>query len=120
MKFQKRIKILTPTLREKKRYIAVKLIAEEPLIFSDIETAIKETLLHFYGSFVYSTFSLKIIKNLFNQKENIVVLRCNNLAVNKVLLGISLIARIGDVRVIPKIIRVSGTIKSLGKVIKNA
>ncbi len=120
MAFQKRIKVLIPTLRERKRYIAVKLISEEKLMSSDVEDAIKKTLQNFYGDFVYSTFSLKIAKNLLYQGKNIIILKCNHLSVNRVVLGIAMLDRIGDVRVIPKVISVSGTIKNLRRKIKNA
>jgi len=110
---KERPKLLLPTLREKKRYIAFKVISEEPIIYSDLEQAMLNQLLDFYGEDGFSRLSFWIIKNLYNEREQLGVLRCNNKSVQKVIAGLGLISRLGDTRVIFKILKVSGTIKGL-------
>ena len=113
MKQQEKLKILSPTLREKERYISFKVISEEPIVYSDLESAIWSTLLEFYGELGMSQMSLRIVKNLYNEKEQTVVIKCNNKSVPKVIAGLGLITRLGESRVIIKISKVSGTIKGL-------
>jgi ribonuclease P/MRP protein subunit POP5 len=113
MNQKERLKILLPTLREKERYIKFKLISEEPVEYADLEAAIWSTFLEFYGEEGVSRFSLWLIKNLWNPKEQTAVLKCNNKSVQQVLAGLGLISRLGDTRVIFKILGISGTLKKL-------
>ena len=113
MKQQEKLKILSPTLREKDRYISFKIISEEPVVYSDLESAIWSQLLEFYGELGVSQMSLRLIKNLWDEQEQQGVIKCNNKSVPKVIAGLGLITRLGESRVIFKILKVSGTIKSL-------
>lgn len=113
MKKGNRLKILLPTLREKERYIKIQIISEEPIEYSDLEASLWGTFLDFYGENGVSKFSMWIIKNLYNQEKQIAVIRCNNKSVSQVIAGLGLISRLGDIRVIIKILKVSGTIKGL-------
>jgi RNase P/RNase MRP subunit POP5 len=53
------------------------------------------------------------MKNLWDSEKKICVIRCNNLSVQKVIAGLGLISRLGDARIIIKILKVSGTLKGL-------
>ena len=110
---RERPKILLPSLREKERYVKFKVISEEPIQYSDLESAIWNSFLDFYGELGVSELSLWIIKNLWEEKEQVGVIKCNNKSVEKVLAGLGLISRLGDSRIIFKILKVSGTIKGL-------
>jgi ribonuclease P/MRP protein subunit POP5 len=112
---RERPKILLPSLREKERYVKFKVISEEPIQYSDLESAIWNSFLDFYGELGVSELSLWIIKNLWDEKEQVGVIKCNNKSVEKVLAGLGLISRLGDSRIIFKILKVSGTIKGLNK-----
>ncbi len=112
----KKLKGLLPSLRERKRYIKFKVISEEPIEYSDLEAAIFNIFLDFYGELGFSKLSLKILKDLWNGETQEGVIKCNNKSVDKVLAGLALLSRLGDVRVIFKIIKVSGTIRSLKEV----
>ncbi len=111
---RKKLKMSMPTLREKDRYISFEVISEEQIAFSDLESAIWNTAQDFFGEFGTAQTSLWIIRNLYDENKQIGVIRCNNISVDKVLTTLGLITRLGDVRVIFKILVVSGTIKGLG------
>ncbi len=113
MKQQEKLKILSPTLREKERYVVFKIISEEPIVYSDLESSIWQTLLEFYGELGVSQISLRIVKNLYDNDNQTGVIKCNNKSVPKVIAGLGLITRLGESRVIFKILKVSGTIKGL-------
>lgn len=113
MKQQEKLKMLSPSLRERERYMKFKIISEEPIVYSDLETAIWQTLLEFYGELGVSQMSLRIVKNLYNEMDQNAVIKCNNKSVPKVIAGLGLITRLGESRVVFKMLKVSGTIKSL-------
>lgn len=113
MKQKEKLKILSPTLREKERYIAFKIISEEPIVYSDLEAGVWQTLLDFYGELGTSQMSMWLVKNLWDEKEQTGVIRCNNKSVQKVVAGLGLVTRLGESRIIFKILKISGTIKSL-------
>jgi ribonuclease P/MRP protein subunit POP5 len=113
IKQKPRLKVLPPTLREKKRYIRFKIISEEPVEYSDLQEAIFNVFLDFYGENEVGRFGLKLIKNLWNSKNQTGVIKCSHLYLPKVLAGLGLISRLGDIRIVFKIEKVSGTIRGL-------
>lgn len=112
---KERLKILPPTMRGKKRYVKFKVISEEPLFYEDLEHAVWNTFLDFYGEHGTAELDLWLIKNLYNENEQIGIIRCGHKTVDKVIAGLGLLTRLGDNRVVVKILKVSGTIKGLGK-----
>ena len=108
-----RLKILLPSLREKERYVSFRIISEEPINYSDLEAAVWNLFLDFYGEVGVSKLSMWLIKNLWDERNQIGVIRCNNISVQKIIAGLGVISRLGDIRVIFKILKVSGTIKGL-------
>jgi len=82
---QKRLKTLLPTLREKDRYISFQIISEEPVNYSELEGAIWNQFMDFYGEYGVSKMSLWLMKNLYSKKKQIGVVRCNNKSVQKVI-----------------------------------
>jgi len=110
---EERLKILLPSLRERERYISFQVISEEPIHYSDLEAAIWNIFLDFFGEVSVSELSLWLIKNLWDERNQVGVIRCNNKSVEKVIAGLGVISRLGDTRVIFKILKVSGTIKGL-------
>lgn len=113
MKQEERLKTLMPTLRERERYIKFQVISDEPIYYSDLEQAIWNVLLDFYGEYGLSKTSMWLVKNLWDEHEQIGVIRCNNKSVQQIIAGLGLVTRLGDNRIIFKIIKVSGTIKGL-------
>ncbi len=113
MRQEEKLKILIPSLREKDRYIKFQIISEEPITYSDLEAAMWNTALDFYGEEGLAKMSLWIIKNLYDENEQIGIIRCNNKSVLPIVAVLGLIDRLGDNRVIAKILKISGTIKGL-------
>ncbi len=110
-----RLKILIPTLRERKRYIAFQVISEEgeEFTYSDLESAVWDALLDFLGEYGLSKTSFWLLKECWNQKKQIGILMCNHKSVQEVIASLGLIERLGDNRITFKILKVSGTIKSI-------
>lgn len=106
-----KLKILPASLREKNRYILFKVISEDPIEYSDLESAIWNTMLDFLGEYGTSKTSVWIIKDRWNKNDQTCILRCNHLFVPHVIASLGLINRLGDTRIVIKILKVSGTIK---------
>jgi len=111
----KKIKILKPTLREKNRYISFQIISEvgEEFTYSDLESAVWNTMLDFLGEDGVSKTSVWLLKERWDQKRQIGILRCNHKSVQEIIASLGLINRLGDNRITFKILKVSGTIKSI-------
>ena len=109
------MKILPPTQRKKHRYIKFKIISETPITYSDLDSAIWNTALDFYGEFGVASMDLWLVKNLYDIKNQIDILRCEHDDVQSVIACLGLITRLGDSRISIKILKVSGTIKGLEK-----
>jgi len=113
MKQEEKLKILLPTLREKERYISFRVLSDERITYSDLEAAVWNVFLDVYGEFGVGKLSMWLIKNLYDEQNQIGVVRCNNKSVAAVVAGLGLISRLGDIRVVFKILSISGTIKGL-------
>jgi ribonuclease P/MRP protein subunit POP5 len=113
----KKLKMLQPTLREKQRYIEFQVISEEgeELTYADLESAIWNTTLDFLGEYGVSKTSIWLLKDCWNPEKRIGILRCNNKSVQEIVATLGLIDRLGDTRVTFKILKISGTIKSIKK-----
>lgn len=107
-----KMKTLPSTLREKTRYIAFQVISEEPVEYSDLESAIWNTMLDFLGEKGVAKTSVWLIKDRWDTNNQKGIVRCNNLSVTDVIASLGLIDRLGDNRITFKILKVSGTIKS--------
>ncbi|TAL48617.1 hypothetical protein EPN87_00055 [archaeon] len=106
---------LSPSLRERHRYISFKIISEEPVEYSDFEQAVWHTLLELYGESGVSKTSFWLMRNLYDAGEQSGVIRCNNLSVQQILAGLGLVVRLGESKIVIKIVKVSGTLKGLDK-----
>ena len=111
MKKLKKLKMLPPTLREKKRYIMFEVLSEEEVNYEELESAIWNILLDFLGEFGVATTSFWILKERW--KGNRGIIRCNHTSVQHIIASLGLLERIGDTRLTIRILGVSGTIKSL-------
>lgn len=106
-----KLKILPSTLREKIRYISFQVISEEPIEYSDMESAIWNTMLDFLGEDGVAKTSVWLMKDRWDGNNQKGIIRCNNTSVTDVIASLGLIDRLGDNRVNFKILKVSGTIK---------
>lgn len=103
-----------PSLREKHRYISFKIISQEPVQYSDFEQALWHVLLELYGESGVSKTSFWLMKNLYDWREQQGVIRCNHRSVSRILAALGFVARLGDSKVVIKILKVSGTLKGAG------
>ncbi len=105
-------KILPPTLRENKRYLAFEIISEEKLDFGEVLNAFWHSLLNVVGELGASKANIWFVKDTWEDKNQRGLIRCSNNYLEYVRSATALIDRIGDVRVVPYTLGVSGTMKA--------
>lgn len=109
---ENRPKPLPSSLRPTRRYIAYQVISEDKFLYSDLRNAIWHSILNFLGEFGASEAQIWLIKNLYDEKKQAGIIRCSHKYLEKIRAALSLIQRIGDTRVVIKVLGVSGTIKA--------
>jgi ribonuclease P/MRP protein subunit POP5 len=95
------------SLRGKKRYIAFALECDKTLNESAVSEAIWKSLLQMYGEI--GTARQK--PWLASYSKNQGVLRCAHNSVEEVKAGLLFVEKVGESRVIPRILKVSGSVK---------
>ncbi len=108
----KKPKPLPPSLRGRRRYIAYKIISEEKILFSDLVNTIWHSILNCLGELGASESEVWIAKDTYDEKKQVGIIRCSHKNVEKVRTALALIQRIGDIRVVVKVLGVSGTMKA--------
>jgi len=103
------MKGLPPSLRKRKRYIAFHLIAENRVGKVELSRALLDELLALFGEWGADEVWLEH----FDGEVGIV--GCYHASLEKVKVAITLMSRVGEVKVNPVILGVSGTIKRCKK-----
>ncbi len=102
-------------MREKKRYIAFQVVAENDLGFGDIINALWSSILDLFGEVHTGEINFWLIKDVWDKDKQRGLIKCNHNHVGEVRLAMGLIERIGDVKVSMRSLGVSGTMKSARK-----
>uniref|UniRef100_A0A7C3UD38 Ribonuclease P protein component 2 n=1 Tax=Geoglobus ahangari TaxID=113653 RepID=A0A7C3UD38_9EURY len=100
---------LPPSLRKRKRYVAFKLISERDVAKEDFVKALWSLMLSLFGEFDGEVFKLIHFEN------NIGIVACCHRNLNKLKIALTLIDRVGEIRTLPIILGVSGTLKRCRK-----
>ena len=106
---------LSPTLREKKRYLAYEVIASQKIPFQDLTNAMWHAILNYVGEMGAAEAGAWIMKNEWNEEKSTGMIRCNHTAVEKIRAALALLNRVGDAPIIIRVIGVSGSIKAAEK-----
>jgi len=114
-----KLKILPPTLREKKRYIGLKLYSQNRIKKEEIFNILWNSIINLYGEIEGSKINLWIVetrevKNNKRFQQNIIV-KCQRGYEEKTITAFNTIFRQKDNRIVVHTVGTSGTIKSLNK-----
>jgi ribonuclease P/MRP protein subunit POP5 len=108
----KKPKPLPPSLRGRRRYIAYQVISESKFIFQDLMNSIWHSMLNLLGELGSSQADVWIARDVYDEEKQIGIIKCSHDNVEQVRTSLALIERIGDVRVIVKVLGISGSIKA--------
>jgi len=103
-------KALMPSLREKKRYIAVEIISKSKIGFNMVHDALYQSMNHFMGTKTMSEAGIILFKERYNSDLQKGILRVNNKYVDDVKASLCFL-RVGDKKVMARSLGVSGILK---------
>lgn len=109
---EKKPKPLPSSLRGRRRYIAYQVISESKFIFQDLSNSIWHSLLNLLGELGASKSDIWVARDIYDEIKQIGIIRCSHDNVEQLRTALSLIERIGDVRVVVKVLGISGSIKA--------
>ena len=109
MKEKKSMNPIPLSLRDKKRYLVFELISDKQLYSKEVSFAVKNLLLKLFGELGLSKMNYQFI--VFDEKSMKGILKCRHIAVDDLKAGILLLKEINSVKVIPKTLKTSGTVK---------
>jgi len=100
----------------RKRYIAFKLLSDTFIYYNDLSQSIRIEILKLHGDFGVSKAGFKLIE--YDGKTGFGIVKCNHLALEQTRLSLLSLKNVRDIPVIPQVLHVSGTIKSLRQKMK--
>jgi ribonuclease P/MRP protein subunit POP5 len=109
---EKRPKPLPSSLRGRRRYIAYEVVSEEKVLIDDLMNTIWHTVLNFLGEHGTSKTDMLIAKDTYDENKQMGLIRCSHDNVEQIRASLALIERIGDVRVVFKVLGISGTMNA--------
>lgn len=112
LKLDDRPRPLSPTLRDRKRYIAFQVISEQKVLGSDVFSSIWHALLNFLGERGVAEANVWLSKPNYDDVKQIGIIKCSHMSVEQVRTALALVQRIGDTRSIINVLGVSGTIRA--------
>ena len=105
------MKMLPPTLREKKRYVAFRVLSDEQISKDELRKAVWVGSLSLLGEIQASSLSLFVLE--FDEETSEGFLVCRNNALWKIKAVLALLGEINGKRTHVCVVGVSGTIKAL-------
>ena len=105
-------KPLPPSLRMHSRYLVFEIMSEEKVGYSDMVSAIWNSMLSLLGELETADAKMWLIQNLYEEENQRGVIKCRHDFVEKMRALLSLIQIVGEKRVAINILGVTGTIKS--------
>ena len=108
----KRIKPISPALREKKRYLVYEVVSDKKFMYNEVKKAIDEANLRFLGELGLAKSGVIHI-DIF--KDNKGILKVSNKFVNELKVSLGLIKNINNQNVIVNTISVSGILNKAEK-----
>lgn len=105
------MKVLPPTLREKKRYVLFRLFAGKPLSKNAVSGSLWDAFLSLYGVAGTAALSLWLVD--FDARVNGGILRCRREGLEQVKAGLLVWGEVNRMPVVPRLLKISGTIKTV-------
>ena len=103
---------LSPSLREKRRYIAFKIHCAKTLQELEVNGAIYQSVLNLLGELGMAEASVFILRGIYTPDKKIGLIRCSHTAVEHVRAALALASRVGEEPIMIEVLGISGTIKA--------
>ena len=107
------MKPLLPTLKERKRYILVKVISSTEIQKSDLVETVAKAGLQFLGELGLAKSGMQFLPETYDTKTKTGIIRVNHKYTDEVRAALTLVKEIGKKKVTIKSEKTSGTISKL-------
>ena len=107
-----KLKTLIPTLRQKKRFLKIKITTNQIKDFDFFVKIISKSLIEYIGMIDFGKNNIYFLKEKYDNKKNIFILRCSTKILNKIVATLNLV-RFENFEI--KIEKISSTLKGLEK-----
>lgn len=102
---------LSPTLKQKKRYVIFEIISDKKFAFPEIKEEIEKAMKHFWGSSGISKAGPMVLEEKFDFEKQKFLVKINHKFVDELKSALILSKSIKNTPIIIKSIIVSGTLK---------
>ncbi|MFH1895392.1 MAG: Rpp14/Pop5 family protein [archaeon] len=109
MNKKKSVNPIPLSLRDRKRYLVFQLISDKSFQEKSIAVALKNHLIKLFGELGLGKMNYQFI--LFNEKTAKGIIKCRHTATEDLKAGILLLKEVNGIKVIPRTLRLSGTVK---------
>ncbi len=109
MKEKKKLNPIPLSLRDRKRYVVFEILSEKTFSSKDISKALKEVFLQLFGEIGLAKMNYSFIE--FNEKTQKGIVRCKHTALEETKTGILFLKEINGIKITPKTLTTSGTLK---------
>ena len=110
-----KLKSLSPTLRQKKRFLKVKIISDKKFEFKEISESLIDHLILYLGAIDFSKSGIWILRDKFDEANQTLILKCSTNKKDKLIAILTLFGKISNLNCKLEIINVSGTLKGVEK-----
>lgn len=110
-----KLKPLSPTLRQKKRFILVEIESNKKFDFKEVSENLVEEIITYLGAVEFGKSGIWILRDKFDAKNQRAVLKVSTKTKDKLIGVLSLIQKLSNTDVRIKLLSVSGTLKGLEK-----
>jgi RNase P/RNase MRP subunit POP5 len=108
-----KLKPLSPSLRQKKRFIKIKINSKNKFNFSYLSKELTDKLIYYMGAIDLSNGGVWFLKDKFNLENQELIIRVSTKLKDKFLASLLLIENLQNEKIKIEIIKVSGTLKGM-------
>lgn len=108
-----KLKPLSPTLREKKRFVKIKIESDKKFEFKTISEELVDQILVYIGAIDFSKAGIWILRDKFDYDKQELIIKVNVKYKDKFLASLLLLNKIDNNSVKIKTIKTSGTLKGV-------
>jgi RNase P/RNase MRP subunit POP5 len=105
------LKMLTPVLRQKKRYVKIKIKGDNFFDFDFISKNLTNELIYFIGAIDYSNSGIWFLKDKFNFKSQELIIRVSTKLTNKLVSVLNIINKIDNKNIKIEVLKITTTLK---------
>mgnify|MGYP006285096569 CR=1 FL=1 len=112
---ENKLKPLIPVLRQKKRFVKVKIEGQKEYDFKDLNDKLSKEIMYWMGAIDYGKAGIWFLKDKFNKKEQTLIIKTTLPYKDKLIASLALTKKLDKDPISIKTIKISGTLKGLEK-----